>query len=91
MKFFTISLLVLTSAFASAYPCVPSPKVTPKLEYDFSVNLAFGPSIEAGIVSLYNGQLTYLSTVGGTFCAKWNGGVSGTVVVSCPSISLSSQ
>lgn len=87
MKFFTLSLPILTYAFVSTNPsCQSSPKVTPKLEYDFSINLVFGPSIEAGNVSIYNGQMTYLSTVGGTFCAKWNGGVSGTVVVTCPSI-----
>jgi hypothetical protein len=81
MKFLSLSALTFLTTFLSVSArdtCKPSPKVHPKLTYDFAINLVFGPSIDLG-TNIYNAQQTYLNVVGGSFCAKWNNGTSGTI------------
>lgn len=83
MKFFTLPALTLLTAVLSVNAkdtCKASPKVHPKLTYDFNIELVLGPSIDLGI-DIYGANQTYLSITGGSFCAKWNNGTSGTVLV----------
>ena len=86
---FSISVLSLLGGLASiasaATTCTPSPKVTPKTQYEFSMNLTLGAGTSIGL-NIDNSRQTYLPIIGGSFCAKWNGGVTGTVVVSSASL-----
>ncbi len=84
MKFVSNSILRLAILFSTTQAkttCTPSPKVSPKAQYEFSINLTLGVGIDLG-VDIYNARQTFLPIEGGSFCARWNGGVSGTVVVS---------
>ncbi|KAH7378174.1 hypothetical protein BKA64DRAFT_750544 [Cadophora sp. MPI-SDFR-AT-0126] len=82
MKFSILAIPLLaffTSLSDAKATCTPSPKVTPKPQYEFSINLTLGAGTNVGI-DIYNSRQTYLPIIGGSFCAKWNGGVTGTVV-----------
>lgn len=61
--------------------CAPAPKSTPKLQYDFSVAINFAPTIDLG-TGIYSADQSYLASIGGSVCAKWNGGTTGTILVS---------
>ncbi|KAK0101216.1 hypothetical protein ONS95_012802 [Cadophora gregata] len=82
MKFPT-SILSLVGILASRAEtetiCKPSPKVTPKPQYEFTINLTLGAGTNVGI-DIWSAHRTYLPVIGGTFCAKWNEGVAGKVV-----------
>ncbi|PBP21897.1 hypothetical protein BUE80_DR007307, partial [Diplocarpon rosae] len=43
------------------------------------MNLILGAGTDLG-VDIYNTRQTFLPVEGGSFCARWNGGVTGTVV-----------
>ncbi|KAG4412888.1 hypothetical protein IFR04_013962 [Cadophora malorum] len=43
------------------------------------MNLTLGAGTSIGL-NIDNSRQTYLPIIGGSFCAKWNGGVTGTVV-----------
>lgn len=83
MKLLTGTILALLNVALATHTkgCSPSPKVTPKAQYDFSINLVLGPTLDVG-VDIYDARQSYLIVTGGSFCAKWNGGTTGTIVVS---------
>ncbi|CAL3962735.1 unnamed protein product [Diplocarpon coronariae] len=85
MKLLPVSLSVLlrlvlsTTLTEAKTKCSPSLEVKPKPQYEFTMNLVLGAGTGLG-VDIYDARQTFAPVEGGTFCATWNGGVTGTVV-----------
>jgi len=83
MRLSALPLLTLLNGILGAHAksCASASRVTPNLRRDFAIDLILSRGISIGI-DVYGANQTHLAVTAGSFCANWNGGITGTVIVS---------